>query len=58
MFTTKIHEFVASGYTPSLADMLHKLVPKFIDALVDNKAVADEAKRLHQAAVNAMGMGS
>lgn len=53
MFTLKIHDFVASGYPPVMSNVLHGWVPLWVDALVDDKVVAEAAKRFHQEAINA-----
>ena len=53
MFTLKIHDFVASGdYPPVIGTLLHLNVARYIDALVDDKEVAEEAKRFHQEAMD------
>ena len=53
MLTLKIYDFTASGYPPVMSNILHMYVPQFIDALVDDKEVAEEAKRFHQEAMDA-----
>lgn len=57
MLSLKIHDFVASGYPPVMTGILHMYVPQFIDALVDDKDVAEEAKRFHQEAMNTTRKG-
>ncbi|MEE8131837.1 MAG: hypothetical protein V3T98_02225 [Candidatus Paceibacterota bacterium] len=54
MFTLKIHDFVASGYRyPGvIEDILHMYVPSFIDAIIDDKEVAEAAKVFHQEALH------
>lgn len=53
MFSLKIHDFVKSGYPESMTGILHMWVPAWIDALIDDKEVAEEAKQFHQEAVEA-----
>lgn len=53
MLTLKIHDFVASGYPPNTAGILHLYVPALIDALVDDQEIAEEAKQFHQEAMDA-----
>jgi len=53
MLTLKIHDFLSSGYPSVMTGLLHMYVPQLIDALVDDKDVAEEAKRFHQEAMNA-----
>ncbi len=58
MLTIKIHYFVQScGYLPMMEGVLHMYVPQFIDALIDDKDVADQAKHLHQEAIDAANKG-
>lgn len=57
MLTLKIHDFVSSGYPPVMAGILQMYVPQLIDALVDDKDVAEEAKRFHQEAMDATRKG-
>lgn len=57
MLTLKIHDFVSSGYPPVMSGILHMYVPQLIDALVDDKDVAEEAKRFHQEAMEATRKG-
>jgi hypothetical protein len=53
MLTLKIYDFMQSGYPPSMEGILHMYVPQLIDALVDDKEVAQEAKSFHKEAMNA-----
>jgi len=53
MLAIKIHEFVDSGYPAFMETILHMYVPQIIDVLVDDQEVAEEAKRFHQAAIDA-----
>ena len=54
MLTLKIDDFISSGgYSPFMTGILHRYVPRLIDALVDDKDVAKEAKRFHQEAMDA-----
>lgn len=48
MLTFKIYDYVSAGYPPMMESLLHAWVPLYIDALVDNKEVAEAAKRFHQ----------
>jgi len=57
MLTLKIHDFVASGYPPVMTGILHMYVPQFIDALVDDKDVAEESKRFHKEAMDSTRKG-
>lgn len=57
MLTLKIHDFMSSGYPPVMTGILHMYVPQLIDALVDDKDVAEEAKRFHQEAMDATRKG-
>lgn len=57
MLTLKIYDFVASGYPEVMANLLHMYVPRYIDALVDDKEVAEAAKRFHQEAIDATRKG-
>lgn len=53
MFTLKIYDYQQSGYRPVIGSILQMQVPRFIDALVDDKEVAEAAKAFHQEAVDA-----
>ncbi|OGY24622.1 MAG: hypothetical protein A2Y57_01805 [Candidatus Woykebacteria bacterium RBG_13_40_7b] len=53
----KIHDFMSIGYPPVMTGILHMYVPQFIDALVDDKDVAEEAKRFHQEAMDTARKG-
>lgn len=53
MLTLKIYDFMQSGYPPAMEGILHMYVPQLIDALVDDKEVAEEAKCFHKEAINA-----
>jgi len=57
MLTLKIHDFVLSGYPSVMFGILHMYVPQLIDALVDDKTVAEEAKRFHQESMDATRKG-
>jgi len=57
MLTLKIHDFMSSGYPPVMTGILHMYVPQLIDALVDDKEIAEEAKRFHQEAMDAARKG-
>jgi len=57
MFTLKIYDFMQSGYPPVMTGILHMYVPQLIDALVDDKEVAEEAKRFHQEAMDTTRKG-
>lgn len=57
MLTLKIHDFMSSGYPPIMTGILHMYVPQLIDALVDDKDVAEEAKRFHQKVMDATRKG-
>ena len=57
MLTLKIHDFVSSGYPPVMSGILHMYIPQLIDALVDDKDVAKEAKRFHQEVMDATRKG-
>lgn len=57
MLTLKIYDFTASGYPPVMSNILHMYVPQFIDALVDDKEVAEAAKAFHQQAMDATRKG-
>jgi len=57
MLMLKIHDFMSSGYPPAMIGILHMYVPQLIDALVDNKEIAEEAKRFHEEAMDAMSEG-
>lgn len=48
MFVLKIHDFVQSGYPASMEVGLHMFVPMMIDALIDDKEVAERAKAFHK----------
>jgi hypothetical protein len=52
MLTFKIHDYVSAGYPPLIGNLLHAVVPRYIDALVDNKEIAEKAKRFHQEAID------
>lgn len=52
MLTLAIHDYV-QGMPPMMAGIVHMYVPQFIDALVDDKQVAEEAKAFHKEATNA-----
>ena len=43
MFTLAIHDYT-QGLPPMMANLVYMDVPEFIDALVDDKEVAEEAK--------------
>jgi hypothetical protein len=43
MFTLAIHDYT-QGMPPMVANLVHMDVPEFIDALVDDKEVAEAAK--------------
>jgi len=53
MLTLKIYNFTHSGYPPAMEGVLHMYVPQFVDALIDDPEVAEEAKRLHQSIMDA-----
>lgn len=53
MLTLAIHDFASSGYPAMIVGILHGYVPLWIDALVDDKDVAEAAKALHQEAIDA-----
>ncbi len=55
MLSLKVHDFVASGYPPMMEGIMQMYVPKFIDVLVDDMEVAEEARRFHQEAMDAVG---
>lgn len=57
MLTLKIHDFMSSGYPPVMTGILHMYVPQLIDALVDDKEIAEEAKSFHQEAMDATRKG-
>lgn len=57
MLALKIHDFVASGYPPVMTGILHMYVPQFIDALVDDKDVAETAKTFHKEAMDSTRKG-
>lgn len=52
MFGLKIYDFMHNGgeYPPIIEFTLSRLVPRFIDALVDDKAVAERAKSIWETA--------
>lgn len=52
MFGLKIYDFMHSGgqYPPIIEFTLSQLVPRFIDALIDNKTVAERAKAIWETA--------
>ncbi len=53
MLALKIYDFVSSGYPPVMSSILHLYVPQFIDALVDDKEIAEQAKQIHQEVMDA-----
>lgn len=58
MLTFKIYDFMqAGGYPPMLGNLLHMRVLAWIDALIDDKDVAEEAKRVHKEAMDATRKG-
>ena len=50
MLTLKIHNFMTQGYPPAMEVIMQMYVPQFIDALVDDKEVAEAAKVFHKGA--------
>ena len=53
MLTLKIYDFIKDGgYSPMMKGILHMYVPQLIDALIDDKEVATEAKTFHKEALN------
>jgi hypothetical protein len=58
MLTQKIQDFASSvssgSYSLVLVYLLLMKVPSYIDALVDDQEVADEAKRFHQEVMDAV----
>jgi len=55
MFALKIYEFINGGGYPSfLGGLLHLSVPNYIDALVDDKEIAEAAKSFYQESMDAM----
>jgi len=55
MFTLAIYDQVHSGM---MANVMHMLVPSWIEALVDDKDVAAEAKAFHAETMKASSYGS
>lgn len=47
-----IHDYT-EGLPPAMANLLYKQVPDFIDALIDDKEVAEQAKKFFQEAITA-----
>ena len=54
MLTFKIYDFVHLGYPPIMEGILHRFVPEIIDILVDDREVAETAKRLHRKAMDSV----
>jgi hypothetical protein len=52
MFTLAIHDYT-KGMPPMMANLVYMYVPRFIDALVDDKQVASDAKKFLQEAIDA-----
>jgi hypothetical protein len=53
MLTLKIYDFMKDGgYPPMMESILHLHVPRLIDALIDDKEVATEAKKFHKEATS------
>ena len=50
-FTLSIHDYV-QGMPPMIANLMFFWVPKWIDALIDDKEVAKEAKKQWQKAMD------
>jgi len=53
MLTLAIHDYT-KGMPPMMAGLVHMYVPQFIDALVDDKEVAEQAKVFHKEAMDAV----
>lgn len=52
MFALAIHDYT-QGMPPMMAGLVYMYVPQFIDALVDDKQIASDAKKFLQEAVDA-----
>lgn len=52
MFTLGIYD-VCQGYPPFMQGLMHGFVPMWIDALIDDKDVANEAKAFHEEVADA-----
>ena len=50
MLVDRIGDFISSGYPPIVFDILFGAVPSFIEALVDDRELAEEAKNIFQRA--------
>jgi len=49
MFYLKIQDFMKDGgYPPMMGNLMHYKIPAWVDALIDDKDVAEEIKRLHK----------
>ena len=53
MFGVKILNFQEAGNEPILSFILNTKVPRFIDALVDDRGVAEKAKTFHRETMEA-----
>ena len=53
MLTLKIYDFMKKGGYPAIVEnILHMYIPQIIDALIEDKEVAEKAKSFHQEAVD------
>lgn len=52
MLVLAIEDFMQSGYPAAMRGILYMDVPRFIDALIDDKEVAEEAKMHWQNILN------